>query len=125
MTFPRPRLRVPPAVSRLTAVALSAIVNARTPTALQRLALVPLGALPLAPGTRGRKESCGGVPGRRVALDAGGRSGALLYFHGGGYVVGNSRMEQSAISYLAAGLGVEAFVPDYPLAPDDPYPAAL
>ena len=49
----------------------------------------------------------------------------LLYFHGGGYVVGSSATGAGIAGVLADEAGIAAFVLDYPLAPEFPYPAAL
>ncbi|MEO8966139.1 MAG: alpha/beta hydrolase fold domain-containing protein [Solirubrobacteraceae bacterium] len=49
----------------------------------------------------------------------------LLYFHGGGYVVGSPRSHRSLIGRLAAGFGAPALAVDYRLAPEHPHPAAL
>lgn len=49
----------------------------------------------------------------------------LLYFHGGAYAFGSSMTSAAVASYLAQQSGIIAFSPDYPLAPEFPYPAAL
>ncbi|WP_160330179.1 alpha/beta hydrolase fold domain-containing protein [Streptomyces roseifaciens] len=49
----------------------------------------------------------------------------LLYLHGGGYVTGSPRTHRAVVARLAAHLRMPAFVPDYRLAPEHPYPAAL
>jgi len=50
---------------------------------------------------------------------------AILYFHGGGYVMGSCRSHRGAVAKFAAGSGVSALVFDYRLAPEHPFPAAL
>ena len=49
----------------------------------------------------------------------------LLYFHGGGYVVGSSKTGAAVASGLAEQAGIVSFSLDYPLAPESLYPAAL
>jgi len=56
----------------------------------------------------------GAVPGRR-----------LLYLHGGGYSLGSAQAFRNLASQLAVRIGAEAFLPDYRLAPEHPFPAAL
>lgn len=48
---------------------------------------------------------------------------ALLYVHGGGYRLGSAKAYRGLASQLAARAGVAAFVADYPLAPEHPFPA--
>jgi acetyl esterase/lipase len=49
----------------------------------------------------------------------------LLYLHGGGYMIGSSKAYGPLTSELASRLGARVLVPDYRLAPENPYPAAL
>ena len=51
--------------------------------------------------------------------------GTLLYLHGGGYCVGSPRTYKSLTSWLASKSGMPVVVPDYRLAPEHPFPAAL
>ena len=50
---------------------------------------------------------------------------ALLNFHGGGFVAGTAQREDATMRKTCAALGCVAVVPDYRLAPEHPYPAAL
>lgn len=49
----------------------------------------------------------------------------VLYLHGGGYVAGHPRVYRNFCSRLAQGLSADVYVPDYRLAPEAPFPAAL
>lgn len=49
----------------------------------------------------------------------------LLYWHGGAYIMGSCRSHRSLVSHIAARAGVRALVPEYRLAPEHPYPAAI
>lgn len=51
--------------------------------------------------------------------------GALLYLHGGGYVVGSARTHRSPAARLAHAVGVRVLALDYRRAPEHPHPAAL
>jgi len=50
---------------------------------------------------------------------------AILYLHGGGYVVGSARAYCNFTGQFAARTGVRLFSADYRLAPEHPFPAAL
>ncbi len=50
---------------------------------------------------------------------------AVLYFHGGGYVFGSPKMYQALAGRLAKAAGAVVHIPNYRLAPEDPYPAAI
>lgn len=73
------------------------------------------------------------IPGADGVLDArlyvppglGRRSGLLIYFHGGGFVLGSIRSSDPLCRLLAAQAGVRLLSVDYRLAPEYPYPAAL
>lgn len=49
----------------------------------------------------------------------------LLYFHGGAYIFGSPRTHAGLASRIAAATGMVACLPDYRLAPEHPFPAAL
>lgn len=49
----------------------------------------------------------------------------LLYFHGGGYVVGSHESADGLCRLLCRELGMAVYSLDYRLAPEHPYPAAL
>jgi acetyl esterase/lipase len=49
----------------------------------------------------------------------------LLHFHGGGYVFGSSDTHRGMLGRLSAVTGLPACLPDYRLAPEHPFPAAL
>lgn len=50
---------------------------------------------------------------------------AILYLHGGGYVAGLTATYHNLCGYLAHHLNAEIYLPDYRLAPEHAYPAAL
>lgn len=50
---------------------------------------------------------------------------AILYLHGGGYYFGSSATHRAVTTALAAHSGAPVFAPDYRLAPEHPFPAAL
>jgi acetyl esterase/lipase len=50
---------------------------------------------------------------------------ALLYLHGGGYAVGSPRSHRHMLGPLSADSGLPILAPDYRLAPENPFPAAV
>ena len=66
----------------------------------------------------------GGVPAVRLTPpDAG--DGVLLYLHGGGYGGGSPRSHSELAARLARTANAVAVLPEYRLAPEHPFPAAL
>jgi acetyl esterase/lipase len=67
------------------------------------------------------------IAGRRVLVltptDRG--PAAVLYIHGGGMMVGSPQSEANGAAQLARDLGVVVISPDYRLAPEHPFPAAV
>lgn len=49
----------------------------------------------------------------------------LLYIHGGAYVVGSCRTHRQMVSHIARAARINALVPQYRLAPEHPFPAAI
>ena len=67
----------------------------------------------------------GDVPGLWV-LPASSRPGeAILHLHGGWFSAGSARAYRHLVGHIAARASTKAFVPDYRLAPEHPYPAAV
>ena len=52
-------------------------------------------------------------------------AGAVLYFHGGGYVLGSVAAHRAIVAKFVRGGAVPALAFDYRLAPEHPFPAAL
>src|SRR6266850_599438 len=69
--------------------------------------------------------SVGDVPGLWVH-PASIRSGeTILHLHGGWFNFGSARAYRHLVGHIAARAGARAFVPDYRLAPEHPFPAAI
>ena len=51
--------------------------------------------------------------------------GVLLYLHGGAYVVGSPRSHRELAARIGRAAGCSVLVPEYRLAPEHPFPAAL
>jgi acetyl esterase/lipase len=79
--------------------------------------------VPLPPGVRLTPDEVGGVRGEWAETDSVTR-GLLLYIHGGGFIACSPETHRSVTAYLAK-LGFRVFVPEYRLAPEHPFPAAI
>jgi acetyl esterase/lipase len=67
----------------------------------------------------------GDVPGLWVQ-PASSRSGeAILHVHGGWFNAGSAKAYRHLVGHIAARAGTRAFVPEYRLAPEHPFPAAV
>jgi monoterpene epsilon-lactone hydrolase len=78
-----------------------------------------------ADGIESQAGVVGGVSGMWVQPTSGAADRAILYFHGGAYVVGSPRAYVNFVGQIAARSGIPAFVADYGLAPERPFPAAI
>jgi epsilon-lactone hydrolase len=66
----------------------------------------------------------GNVPAVRLTPPGAGED-VLLYLHGGGYRGGSARSHSELAARLARAAGATAILPEYRLAPEHPFPAAL
>src|SRR6195256_4314109 len=67
----------------------------------------------------------GGVPGVWVRPASSRSDEAILHVHGGWFVSGSATAYRHLVGHVAARAGTKAFVPDYRLAPEHPFPAAV
>ena len=72
-----------------------------------------------------RDLDAGGVPARLYRPSAAGDLGLLVYFHGGGWVIGDLESHDNVCRSLANRSGHAVLSVDYRLAPEHPFPAAL
>ena len=69
--------------------------------------------------------SAGGVPALRVAAGAVDDSAAVVWLHGGGYVMGSAQGYRGVAAAISAASGHPVVVPDYRRAPEAPLPAPV
>lgn len=67
----------------------------------------------------------GGVAGRTISAPGVVTSRLVIHFHSGGYVQGSSLAYREFAYRLSAATDSTVLVPDYRLAPESPYPAAV
>ena len=53
------------------------------------------------------------------------KSAAILHLHGGWFNWGTASAFRNLVGHIAKAAGADAFIPDYPLAPEHPFPAAV
>jgi epsilon-lactone hydrolase len=98
------------------------LVRARDATAARKAMTGPPPPVPR--GVRIEEARLGGVPGEWVSADAAPTRAILLYLHGGGYFACSPRTHRAATSAFALA-GLRTYAPDYRLAPEHPFPAAV
>lgn len=79
---------------------------------------------PRAAGVRISHRTINGVPVEVLTPKVLNPGRALIYLHGGGYVIGSPTTHRAFTTTLAKALAAEVWVPDYRLAPEHPFPAA-
>ncbi len=67
----------------------------------------------------------GQIPIRIYTAEGTGNRPVIVYYHGGGWVVGNIETHDDVARYLAKASGGIVVSVDYRLAPEDPFPAAV
>lgn len=67
----------------------------------------------------------GGLSAEWIQPPQGVKDKVILYFHGGGYVLGSIEAHRGIVAKFVKGSGVAALSFNYRLAPENPFPAAL
>jgi len=85
----------------------------------------PRAAKKLPDGVTTTEVTRGGRPVLLVEPASTRRPGTIVYFHGGGFVLGSPRTALPLTAGLVARTGMRALSVDYRLAPEHPFPAAV
>jgi monoterpene epsilon-lactone hydrolase len=107
-------------IMRLWAPVLAVATDRTSIQALREVFEDFLAQTPMPPEITVRPVTAGGVP----ALVLGDEP-AILYLHGGGYVLGSAYGYRPLVGAVVSAAGTGALVPDYRLAPEHPFPAAI
>lgn len=83
------------------------------------------GMVPTAWGIRVRKDSIAGLYAEWLTPADAPEDKLLLYWHGGAYAIGSCKSHRPFVSHIARQAGVRALLPEYRLAPEYPFPAAV
>jgi acetyl esterase/lipase len=96
------------------------------PWPVQRTRLNQLTRTSLLPrGTTVTQQVIAGLPAEVVSAPGADDRRTVVHFHGGGYCVGSAQVPRSWAAHLSAQAGCRVVLPEYRLAPEHPYPAAL
>jgi cation diffusion facilitator CzcD-associated flavoprotein CzcO/acetyl esterase/lipase len=72
-----------------------------------------------------KRGQLGGVPAVRIEGPSAKRDRAVLYLHGGAYILGSAKTHASFAAWISEAAGAPAHLLEYRLAPEHPYPAAV
>ena len=75
-------------------------------------------------GVAFRADTVGGISGLWCKPNNARPGEAILHLHGGWFNLGSAQAYQNLVGHIAVRAGAEAFVADYRLAPEHPFPAA-
>lgn len=104
------------------------LLNPAVPLRLQRNGLAVLAKSAIKP--RGVDYAAAEVSGVRCLtakcrVKKPAKDAVVMYLHGGAYCVGTPAVYQALLGRLSLGVGCEVIAPDYRLAPEHPFPAAI
>ena len=68
-------------------------------------------------------EAIQGIPVARLSVGDEPSAGVVVWAHGGGFAFGSPRTHRALAAHVALVSGWEVWVPEYPLAPEHPFPA--
>jgi monoterpene epsilon-lactone hydrolase len=92
----------------------------------RRATFAPAGRLhPVPDDVLVREVSAGGVPAHWLAAPGTGAGRVLLFLHSGGYELGSLRSDGELAARLGRASGMRVLFPEYRLAPEHPFPAAI
>lgn len=98
-------------------------LNPRVSVATQRKRLDLLRFTPMPGGIKEHTTKLAGIDTRQLTPTP--CHGAILYLHGGAYCTGSADSHREMVARIARSTEREAFILNYRLAPEHPYPAAL
>jgi epsilon-lactone hydrolase len=92
----------------------------------RRVAFAPAGRLhPVPDDVLVTEVTAGGVPAHWLAAPGADTGRVLLFLHGGGYELGSLRSDGELAARLGRASGMRVLFPEYRLAPEHPFPAAI
>jgi acetyl esterase/lipase len=111
---------------RLTDCIVKRILDPRRPVHLmRRLTDLGMSACPSSRSVASSTDDLGGIPALKLTPAPPHDETPLLYFHGGGYVIGSTSGYRRSLGPVVRILRKTLIAVDYRRAPEHPYPAAL
>jgi monoterpene epsilon-lactone hydrolase len=101
------------------------VANVPVETARKHLETVARTLLVRATGVRVEQSQMAGIDVDWLRPKGAREDKILFYLHGGAYVLGSRRTHRQLASHMAKEAGVTAVLPEYRLAPEHPFPAAI
>jgi epsilon-lactone hydrolase len=80
---------------------------------------------PIPADIKQEKVNAGGVPAEWISAPNASADRAVLYLHGGGYVIGSINTHRDLMARISRASGFRVLGIDYRLAPEHPFPAAV
>lgn len=84
-----------------------------------------MAGIPLAKGVKVIEKALGGCHAEQYIPDEAPENRVVLYGHGGGYVLGSCKTHRAFVSVIAKEANLKIWMPEYRLAPEHPFPAAV
>ena len=113
-------------LSALSRYVIKPLLASWSPLWLQRLVGVVAGLIFRSPpGVGQRNLRLAGLRTAQFTADETAPQRTILYLHGGGYVMGGVASHRKLAGWLALKTKSTVYLPEYRLAPEHPYPAAL
>jgi len=81
--------------------------------------------LRVARGVKRKSDQINGLTAEWLAPKNAADNKLILYLHGGAYIMGGCATHRQLVSHIARAAGVRALLPEYRLAPENPFPAAV
>jgi epsilon-lactone hydrolase len=99
--------------------------GAKTPQELRVVFEKVAASSPIPPDIKSEKVNAGGVEAEWISAPNSAADRAVLYVHGGGYVIGSINTHRDLMGRIARASGARVLGRNYRLAPEHPFPAAV
>ena len=81
--------------------------------------------VPVPAGVTFEADTVGGISGFWAKPARAQKGAAIIHVHGGWFNFGTARAYRNLVGHIASSAGADAFIPDYGLAPEHPFPGAV